>query len=169
MLSGQVHLIVSALLAVAGLAAVVFGVMRGRSVGARAPFILGGLALVLYAGAFLFVQKVARFVDIAAVAEVTGQANDDTRFVRRVERASFPVAAIEPVAVLLLALGFGALARASDARTSSALPQDAPPAPAPDAAEGAGDAFAEDLLEGEPVGGDESDGDVFDADAEPEA
>lgn len=169
MLSYQLHYGVCALLGIAGVAAILFGLKGGRRIGVAAPFIIGGLALVLYGGSFGFVQRIARYGEIIRVAESRGQASERTQFVRKVERAGLPVAAIEPVAVLLLALGFGGLARASDAKAAASggvlTGEERAAADTLDSDSGDDD-FGDSLLEGEPVRDDAFEGEAFDADDE---
>lgn len=128
LLSVQVHYVVCGLVGLAGLLAIAFGIMRGGRVRARLPFMLGGFVLVCYAGLFAVVQFAGRSAALAKAGESLGRASEQTQMVSNLMAASFPTALLEPIAIWMLALGFGAIARASDARGAAG----APAGPGPD-------------------------------------
>ena len=129
--SSYVHFAVCGLLALTGLVAILFGLMRGSRVRARLPFALGGLVLILYAAAYGVTYYGSRLGVLAGMAEGVGGATEQTRLIRKLEALSYPAAALEPIAVLMLALGFGALSRGTQ---SGAQPGSAD-MPVPDTAE----------------------------------
>ncbi len=134
-----VHFAVCGLLAVSGFLAILFGLTRGGRVRARMPFVLGGLVLVLYAASYGVTYWGSRFGVLAGMAEGSGRGNEQTQMVRKLEALSFPAAALEPIAVLMLALGFGAIARATPTGAAPAGTGTAPSSGADDGPPGEDD------------------------------
>jgi len=133
--------ILTGLLALTALLAIIFGVSRGRKVGAGLAFGMGGFFLLVFSAGFGFTFLLAtkmNMAGLAGVAQKMGDAPKEAALLAKTVPLSVPVSVLEPIAVLLLALGMSALAR----NTASLAPAGA--APAVDDAEdqGGDDEFA---------------------------
>ena len=140
MLSAQVQYMACGLVALAGLLAILFGLVRGGRVRARLPFMLGGLALLAYGVSFAAVLWAGRLLGVVALAEATGRASEGTELIQKLVNISGPVSFLEPIGVWLLVLGFGAIARNAAAGAPAAVRKVAVPSatPAEPAADSAG-------------------------------
>ena len=127
MLANTVVQITYGLTVFTALITIVFAIVRGRRLGAGLAFGIGGLMLLLYAGGFLFsFSLTAKYGAAVSMARSTGRNTPESEFVERVRDSNVPLSLLEPVAVLMLALGFGALARASDEQVPAMPPGTAP-------------------------------------------
>lgn len=130
--TGLLHEGICVVLLLAGVVAVVFALTRGRRLGAGRAFGLGGLCMAVYAVVFFATERFGRVADVILAGEAaSGTAQFESERGAMVLKWMFAVdlnALVEPIALVLLALGFGALARAEDARRA------ARPVPADDTA-----------------------------------